>query len=450
MTRLSDLPNEVLRQISSHVMPEDIENFAQTSKHLQAVSGTVVEEHRRLIRKYHQLSGTAALKTVVPLLLEVLACPHIGRYVKQIYLYGEPDDDDDEYAREFWQENEVEKGGVNDRVPRPGKEQNRARIHAAIDESKIFYPQHLDSIHVDVKDDIDFLLAIVLPLLPDLTFLSIAKSRVCRISAVITWAKELNCPILSSLKHVHMEHIEDPLEVFGFDDLEGFLLLPSLQILSSAGVRQDEWTREILEAPRTISNVTQLEFCGCHINPAVLDHYLSHFPHLQSFVYEHYENDDESHAYIVRAALQARVSATLRKLHLRNSAASTYMGPLCDFKVLEDVDSEWEFLFPHMELEFFDHDREVLSSILPASIRVVSISDWKGRVGLGEHRGLISHAVQAKTGPNAPLPLLESLELLTRADDASWATKELRDGGDCSLQRQCDEVGLSLYVSPLI
>lgn len=88
MARLSTLPNEVLRMIIGQVMPEDLENFAQTSKHIQSVSASAVENHRRLIRKYKRLSGTATVDAVERLLKSVLANPRIGHYVKEFEICG--------------------------------------------------------------------------------------------------------------------------------------------------------------------------------------------------------------------------------------------------------------------------------------------------------------------------------------------------------------------------
>ena len=92
-------------------MPEDIENFAQASKHIRSISGPRLMEHRRLMRKYTSFSGPAAADTVEPLLKDVLADPHIGYYVKEIDLcrVREGDaEDQDEDAREGKEEGEQE------------------------------------------------------------------------------------------------------------------------------------------------------------------------------------------------------------------------------------------------------------------------------------------------------------------------------------------------------
>lgn len=69
-------------------MPEDLENFAQVSKHIRSVSGSALEKHRQFIQKYTSFSGPAGAETVEPLLKEVLTNSRIGHYVKSIELCG--------------------------------------------------------------------------------------------------------------------------------------------------------------------------------------------------------------------------------------------------------------------------------------------------------------------------------------------------------------------------
>ena len=71
-------------------MPEDIENLAQASKHIESVSGPALEVHRRLDWKHTSCRGLAAAETVEPLLKDVLANPRIGHYVKRIELCRDP------------------------------------------------------------------------------------------------------------------------------------------------------------------------------------------------------------------------------------------------------------------------------------------------------------------------------------------------------------------------
>lgn len=88
MPQLSGIPNELLRHIVGYVMPEDLESFAQASKHIRSVSTSTLKHHHQLIRKYGSFSGRATAKTVEPLLRDVLANPRTGHYVKKMELCG--------------------------------------------------------------------------------------------------------------------------------------------------------------------------------------------------------------------------------------------------------------------------------------------------------------------------------------------------------------------------
>lgn len=108
-------------------------------------------------------------------------------------------------------------------------------------------------------------------------------------------------------------------------------------------VWQNGWRRELLEPPQ-ISNVTDLDMRESMIGSKHLDQFLRSFPHLQSFVYTSFcegsPDGNEFDPFVIRAALQARVSTTLRKLTILANAVEdekTFMGPLCGFKVLEYV-----------------------------------------------------------------------------------------------------------------
>ena len=49
---LGNLPNEVLCEISLLVEPADLENFAQTCRHVSLIAQPFLVEHRRMIQKY--------------------------------------------------------------------------------------------------------------------------------------------------------------------------------------------------------------------------------------------------------------------------------------------------------------------------------------------------------------------------------------------------------------
>ena len=206
--------------------------------------------------------------------------------------------------------------------------------------------------------------------------------------------------------------------------------------------------KKTLEPPQ-ILNVTHLELRECSIRSRLLDHFLRNFAHLQSFVYlSFYEGytDDEFDPFIIRAALQARVSTTLRNLTILISASEDnkeFMCPLCGFKVLEQVQSKWMCLIPRVGANVRGDFREIPSMILPVSLKVLNVKDCDDCYN-SDHEEVIDHAIEAKIGPNGPLPLLETVAFTMTLEAMKAAPKELWEGADQKLQQRCDEMGLSL------
>ena len=197
-----------LCDIIGHVMPEDIENFAQTSKHIRSVFGYTLKEHRRTIRKYALFFGLATPETVEPLLKDVLANPRIGHYVMSIELYGVPREDLGVLWRDE-QENWVGFGGLENGIGSSGEELSLQQIHTATNESKLLDPGHLNETQKQVnKGEKDVLLALLLPLLPNLKFLIITRRRrwrnLSQLPTMIERVKKLDAQFLSRLECIYI------------------------------------------------------------------------------------------------------------------------------------------------------------------------------------------------------------------------------------------------------
>ncbi len=423
-------------------MPEDLENFAQVSKHIRSVSDSALEEHRQLIRKYKTFTGLATAGAVEPLLKDVLADPRIGHYVKRIDLRGVSRDDSED-------EDENEQGSVKAK-----KGISIEQIHAAVHENPLLNPGHLRWIHERIdKGKKDILICLLLPLLPNLLVLSIADTAHLEVFyKMIERALKMDARFLSKLEHVHIQAYgyEHNTEYFMLNHLSAFVPLPSLRRLSGMRVWQSEWRGQRFMPPQ-ISNITQLDLQESRIGSTVLDRYLRYFPHLQSFVYTNSDEGDPpdlegSHfdPFVIRAALEARASTTLQRLTILSNAdkdRKTFMGPLCGFKVLEHVHGDLNSLIPYVA----GHVREILSSILPKSLKVLSLRGHDEYYQF-KHEELIDHAIQAKTGPDSPLPLLEKLEF-TMLMDGTSGIDELQNDDYQTLRQRCDEVGLSLVIT---
>lgn len=478
MAPFSSIPNELLEHILDHVMPEDLENFAQTSKHIRSLSTAALKNHRRLIRRFSIISGPSISKNVEPVLKAVLANPRIGHYVKKIQIDGvAPDNSADlkgsdegshmnpstnipaHITGDGW----TDSAGDDSLVPNVDTPGVIKQIQAAIVEGKLLDPRRLAQIYNNVRaGDNSLSLILLLPILPNLTVLSLlGDCYPLALYSMLKQAKEHGIRILSHLDHIQTlsckfeyNHNDTAL-----DGLEIFLLLPSLRKLTIGAIWQIKWSRAFFDAPQP-SNITELELSKCNIDSTILVYFLRHFPHLQTFLYtfddnyfedEYREVPDEympSHCnpWIICTALQAQVPTTLRKLTVlvgSNLHDPTFMGPLCGFKALEYVHSEPGCLLPYENSR--GAEKGIFSSTLPISLRTLKVR-CHGREYTRDYQRLIDHAVQGKTDRNAPLRHLESLVFEMTPELASKAQSELQNGIDGAWQERCDELGMSLHV----
>ena len=112
MANFSDLPNELVIEVASHAMPEDLENFCLGSKHIYAVALPLLKEHRELKSRYQDFDnlgqadfdGRRLQKPDVwadsinfncytgpqlsELLADVLGNPRTALYIKELRLEG--------------------------------------------------------------------------------------------------------------------------------------------------------------------------------------------------------------------------------------------------------------------------------------------------------------------------------------------------------------------------
>ena len=77
MACFADLPNELVLEVLEMVLPEDLENFVQMSKHVFLIARPVLESHRQLIRLHKRFFSShlppeqgLTLKTVMDFQLD--------------------------------------------------------------------------------------------------------------------------------------------------------------------------------------------------------------------------------------------------------------------------------------------------------------------------------------------------------------------------------------------
>ena len=104
MAKFSDLPNELIIEIWSHVLqPRDIENFASVSKMIRSLSGKTLLEHRKLTRQFStfEIGGPNSRSYPAGLLKEILTNPRVALYIKHVFI---------NYLHDNWESKEK---GVN-------------------------------------------------------------------------------------------------------------------------------------------------------------------------------------------------------------------------------------------------------------------------------------------------------------------------------------------------
>lgn len=83
---LIDLPTEVIYGILGQVLPEDLENFAQTCRRIALIAGLLLKDHRSLVRKYALCSNHhyCSEEAVALFAEKVAAEPRLGYYLTRM------------------------------------------------------------------------------------------------------------------------------------------------------------------------------------------------------------------------------------------------------------------------------------------------------------------------------------------------------------------------------
>ena len=161
MATFTSVPNELICETLRYVQLEDFEKFAQISHNVYSSAFPFLTEHRALIRKYSTFCACIGTRSITQLLGTILASPRIGSYVRKVELGTMLD-------RPFI-ETKVEYN----------KEELEIFTTAALDsaclkkpsEEKLLDEEDFWSNKIRNGND-DILLAILLPLLPNLATLA--------------------------------------------------------------------------------------------------------------------------------------------------------------------------------------------------------------------------------------------------------------------------------------
>ena len=92
MAKFSDLPNELIVEIWSHIpQPKDIENFALASKTIRTLARKILINHRKLTRELltFDVGGSKSRFSAAGLLKEILKSPLVALYIKTLTILDE-------------------------------------------------------------------------------------------------------------------------------------------------------------------------------------------------------------------------------------------------------------------------------------------------------------------------------------------------------------------------
>lgn len=385
------------------VLPEDLESFAQTSKHVFLLSKPLLKEHRSLIRLYTRFKSYAlpgqerhtslrdgfSVGLVPTLFRDVLNEPRIGHYIRRVEFDG------------ILGQTILTTPRINSVEVQALYRQQRDLVDAAVAQSLVpqvrdQYQRFKDGRAEFMSGGEDLLIALLLPLLPNLNNLSIyqwAAKGDSYLSNMIQHGARVGTPWLKSLTTVHLCDSS----AMWLWKVSLFNWLPSLKTLTALRVSDDPKTKDEYLLPQD-SHTTDLMLYETSLSSRSLHWYLESFQNLQEFTVEYVPTWDELDEVVdftpslIRSTLMAHAKATLQTLTILGPTNSDpFMGSLQAFEALRDIRTEYYFLFPS------DCDPETQPSrVLPASLHRLQLCDHEDRIET-EYKAFFRGVQHAKT-----------------------------------------------------
>ena len=428
MAHFASLPNEIICEILRFVKPEDLENIAQTSRNVFRLASPFLSEHRALIRAYHTFRNATSPDAIAELLATVIANPCIGCYVQRIELGPLAESLVVVHQANVYPKDRLDLFTTaaleSECLKKPSEED-------VLDERE-FWSRAIQ----DGNEDI--LLAILLPLLPNLTALSMEarSTRIKWYDSAVEQAASAKNPTLCKLTHIRL----NPRREYGYhlDQIQKFCSLPSVRVVTvPRAFGLDSRLHELLSD--TSSNVTHLKLWESCIDAKIFYEFLRGFPKLQSFTYSYDGFQEDSHdSFMIRSSLLATCKSTLHSLTLLSPKfpgyTSPFMGSLRGFEALKEVYIEWYFLICVAR----NRVGLRLNENLPASLVWLKIHDSRGR-GKDQYERIIKSAQYAKEHR------LQKLKWLVFGGSRVRWTLETIDQG---LKKTCINMGITLIFSP--
>ena len=438
MASFNHLPNEIILGILEMVLPEDLENFAQTSKRVFLLAPPFLEQHRQLIRLYSTTFESDQLRRddafwsapIPSLLVKIRNEPRIGHYVREVqFEYSGP------IRRNYLYRGDREAyGKQRDLVDAVIAQSNVPNLQSLYDLNERFCFKSYESYE-------EFLVAFFLLLLPNLSRLSLPWNpyRGYLADMIRQSALEGNC-WLANLTTVRVRggFVHKNL---GIRDLSLFSSLPALKSLMASNALDHGLNVDDFLAPPD-SHTKKLELYSSFFTRITIYWYIQSFQSLETFTLSFHDYYDsrikkQFDPSMVRAALLAHAKTTLQSLTITatgRSSPHTVMGSLQQFEALQKVRTQWTILFPKDScLETWP------SRNLPASIRELQLDDNSGD-GDGEVYSALCEGLQcAKEKTCLHLDLVE----IYYRDEGPILMAEYRD----LLRGFCRDIGMSVAFS---
>ena len=372
MTTIHSLPRELIRRVYEFVLPEDLENLAQSSKSIRSMSEPFLRQHRALIRKYNTLPNDEQPRAVGYILKEVLHDPIISRYVRVLDLerYGM-------YSLE-----------ANYNIQYTSEDTAEFRMAAA---------------RLGLPNGEQMPLAILMLCLPNLSTLRLISSTL-RSSAIFEFIEagpQTMKPFLPNLKSVVVEH--DPTEYnimcCNIPCLQVLGSIPSVRTITARGTQHEASDRMNYGIGPKSSNVTHLNLLETAFSSRLFFEFLRGFTSLESLRYSSQFTDKSTRCpFLIRSGLLVAAKSSLRFLTLLMPGAQTdtHMGSLREFEKLEYLETEWDCLVP-----FRQSPPTMPALTLPKSIRGVILHDRKNRKS-PPYQKVVDYAISVKVDGIAP------------------------------------------------
>ncbi|MCJ1452334.1 hypothetical protein MMC28_002677 [Mycoblastus sanguinarius] len=441
MPAFSRFPNEIVYQILQHVLPEDLENLAQTSRHVRLVSLPLLADHRARVRKYSTLTLNAAYPGPPERLLkDMLVNPLNARYITRL-------------KSDSWRVTEKERGYTVERATSTDMDLFAATASdseylndPAADSSNPNYWREQTEYFEDTYEDSsrifnpDLLLAILLPLLPNLAVFDLRWPQ----DEFDHWLLDmLECipkaktPALTKLKCVRLD------SGYSLDYVKAFSTLPSVEKVTAPDLSPGNARSKKGNEPPLVCYVKNLELYESIVGPRAIHHFLLRCEDLQSFSCSHVDYPETSETFdasLIRTALLDHVTGKLRKLTLlAPEQKSMFMGSLRSFKVLQDICIDWDLLLPDQGNGV---TAEVLSEMLPASLQILGVHDENG------HQKCDYESLVESTALSRSSELADLTELNITYKSCDPIALLSNDTCDILLHR-CSNVGVALTFAKL-